>query len=330
VQEDIVFTLTSIEIPQITAPDSFKLVSFDGTAFWFLPVAPANAPRKGMIGDIQADTAGAFQLVNPNSFIFASDLAFAQDGEDATTYVFAKSGMRTVPRNYDDILPGTFESQFWNVDNGIVQTEIDAGVAVRLAMSFSDQFQVQVLQSKVCPEATLQDAGGCFSCSLGFSVRVMIKSTCEEGLVLFSTDDKDVVLFTTSIPITGTSAEVLIHGSTNKRDNSFNLLIAGTQTAKVAVAFTASIEKTIYDQTYEKGTGVIKGGDTTAGITGSIFGSGIDNSFKDAANLSSWQTILIWVAVGVGALVLIIIIGVVIWRVNVKKYMPFSIKMKDT
>jgi hypothetical protein len=331
--EGIKFTLSALDIPEISTPKDKHLACLKGDqGCMFVQASEKNIPSRAVIGDIQADTDVKLNQMGVNAFIFASEIFLRADAASATSYTFAKSGYDTsweASRKNGEV-PGTVDGRFWNYESNTLTVEVENDISAQVVMSMSDGFRIQLLRSKVCPEVTIKDVSGCYQCSLGFSVRITGHSSCESGLVTVTSDDTAVQIYTTSFLFNETETEYLILGSTERQQNNFNLVFSGTQSARSNIVFTGSVEKTINDQIYVKGQGEIKGNDGGGSETDSPFGEVVDNSFKKAADVSDWLHIIIWIAVAVAGLVVIVIIGAVLWKIDLRRFIPRSIKAKMT
>jgi len=174
-----------------------------------------NIPRKGLIGDIQANTPEAFtSSVSQSSFIYDPDICDGTLADGGIVYRCSMPGASHISAGLTNILTG----------NGEI-CSLQAGAKVNCMSPFANPFTLSLefdgtdrisrVFTQICPEGEFVSMAGCHSCRSGGSILLNLKSTCLEGTVVVTSEG--FTLNNASIPLTrGREDYILSIGSSQK------------------------------------------------------------------------------------------------------------------
>jgi len=189
---------TSFDLPEL----SKKWVS-GPAGVSYMSAADLNEPVEGVCGDIQTSDPIYFVLGNPSGFEYSSDLIKIESvGEKSVSYASKSAGCdfymtnKKLPQkvaNLNCLAPHPD-------DDSIIVCQPDFPVSISGSLTFNETFNFTRTISVVCPDVEFEETTGCESCDTGAFLQIKIKSSCEAGSVLLSSNDVDLV--TRSLEIT--------------------------------------------------------------------------------------------------------------------------------
>jgi hypothetical protein len=245
----------------------------------------ANNPTKRLVGDIQAATALAFSNAGTNSFIYDPNIATVS-ASDVTFSASGYSNLAGFPK-FPTFIGGT--EWFYDKTTGQMRNNMTNPGAVIATITTTQPFNFTKLVTVVCPVVGTFNASGCSSCTNGAEIYIQLKSSCQKGIVSFSTTEPTVQITTPTKSIDTDFDFFSVRILTRAVSNDFYLTISGTQTnVSVRVVFTAGEKVELHDDEYTQNT---QNGSGSGGI--------------NLLNPQSWLDWLIWAIIIVCILIFI-------------------------
>jgi len=260
-------------------PDCAKLV----------PASEQNIPIRGTIGDIQSGTPldGSVPLT-PGSAIFDQTICTSVLSGNHLKYTCAGSGAALVDR-YPP-LPERRGSVTWFSDaNGIMGIDDDPG-PLQIELKTNLPVNLNYITNDVCPEAVFVTMSGCYGCNEGARMQIRAHSSCLEGTVTLMSSK--LTFRQPSIELKRDELVFVISFDTLDKDVEDVIVLRGTNDFKLTV------------------TGLL--GEPTVNLphTNETVSPGT-SSVHDTLNNWDWgQRIALIVGVSVGAVLLLVLLGV--------------------
>jgi len=257
-----------------------------------------NAPVKGAVGDIQANSPAEFSPFIP--FKYASGLWTALPTSSQTNYLFEGPGW--FARASHDTLPTVRGTTLWTYSSGnLVGLNSNPG-SVIATLRTNQPVKVSRKVNIVCPEIYNATLDGCYSCDQGATITIFAKSRCSEGAALVQIDGTFTV-GTTSVTLSTSPGIYTLRVTSASPSNQGTLrLSSGNYKAEIIVTGTLVHEDLVVNQNQ-----------TLSNVTGG------QPTFIDFQSwfdgLASWMKGLLVTGMVIAAIVAAIVIAVVIYKV---------------
>jgi len=210
------------------------------------PTSDLNVPVAGSIGDIQGSSISTIMAGGKTAFIYANDIATLVPNPESTTVNFLTSGLSTA--SIYPVFPQTVGGQIYAYNNFLNQLYSIATQSSAIVFTLTSSTPITITRTinLVCPKFTLQNITGCYQCSSGWSMSVLISSTCADGPVSVSldssgSDSQYQSINTPYLDITTTPTVYVIYGKTSVMNQNVCVNITGnTASQSACIPFTAT------------------------------------------------------------------------------------------
>lgn len=173
-----------------------------GNNVYLGPAAVSNAPIRGVPGDIQSPTITGLSSPNPNSFIFAPDLAVPQYTTYETTYAFATPGVDILNSGQYVKLPSVLGSTLYTFSNGQLVGDDTQPGALLVSVFTKQPLAITKKVNLVCPNIFGIIMAGCFQCPEGGVLLVDAVSQCNSGPATVSViSEQNITLHTFAVQL---------------------------------------------------------------------------------------------------------------------------------
>lgn len=258
-----------------------------------------NAPVRGSVGDVQANSPGEFSPFTP--FKYAAGLWTALPTSTQTNYLFEGPGWSA--RSSHDTLPTVRGTTLWTYSDGnLVGLNSNPG-SVIATIRTNRPVQVSRKVNIVCPEIYNATLDGCYSCDQGATITIIAKSRCSEGAALVTIDGTFTV-GDTSVTLTTVPSTIMIRVTSSSKNNQGTLrLSSGNYHSEILVTGVLVYEDIIVNQNQ-----------TLSNTTGGTTPSFVDfQSWFN--NLAEWARGLLVTGMVIAAIAAAIVVAVIIYKV---------------
>jgi hypothetical protein len=306
----------SLSGPLTLFSDNYVMLSVsDGTAYYG-PASKANGPVAGSIGEVQGQnwkammlgavyygytvptgstTTSVFNGLSEWNYLkYDPSIVAASIGGQTTHYNFVNSALAGLIENYPKF-PMQISGNLWNVYSTHQDTDtqlysaymnstLSSSPAIIVSMTTNQVVSLARNVNVVCPVGQYLNATGCFSCVMGSTILISVKSACSIGPVVVSSDNSAIIINTNVLIINSSFSTFSVNVYTPFSTNSFNLILTGSgSNITIPVNFVATQYSVLGNN-----TGGNNGGNLNSTGSGGINWDNI-KSFFDSLFNGSWK-----------------------------------------
>lgn len=266
------------------------IVSKDGYGYT-AEISQKGAPKKGLIGDIQATSDGSFSGTgSTGAFIFDETnfhpTIYSKSAALTSTY---KSAMSVFSGRR---LPLKSDNSLWSLYNSQLMSNVSNPPTMVLSIKSNKKIMIIRKNTKVCPVGSVVEMTGCKNCLKGGILKLSLMSKCGEGFVNIESDVEGLNLVGTArLSVTSSEFEFRFHTGLSSAEG--NIIVKGTGGTLLLKFDSKFAEITnLPKATYDKTSAVVRDGDGS----GTFDPSKVHASNKVSGVVSSsysWVTSLI-------------------------------------
>jgi hypothetical protein len=223
--------------------NNWKLIVGNGLAY-LAPAADAGNPTFGTVGDIQTSDPSLLGTPSTTAYVYPSTILQPSATQTALVWNFPGNGIGSLVNYIANRLPFIYGQYALSFDGQtIFGMSIGQATPVEVSFTTSQPVTISFRETIVCPQIQgTASLSGFFSSPLGFTINMVLRSSCSAGAVTVSyTDSSSWSCETDTLSLNGTYSQYLIYCTSTTPHVSGSITLAG-QDSSIVVPFSGALK----------------------------------------------------------------------------------------